>query len=217
MRGLIRICSLAIALIASAALADEPMQYEAGTHYAVLDIPIHTPDPDKIEVTEYFSYGCPHCFEFDPQITAWKNQLPDDVEFDRTPAIWSKDYAVYAQTYYTAQALGVLDKVHTPIFQAIHAQGKRLNTPELMAKFFAQFGVDPVDFAKTYASFGVRASVQQAEARGRAYRASGVPTLIINGKYRVDGGMAGSHENMLKVADFLIDKERKAMQAGANK
>lgn len=213
MRDLLRICSLAAVLFASAALA-EPMQYEAGTHYAVLDIPIHTPDPSKIEVTEYFSYGCPHCFEFDPEITAWKKQLPDDVQFDRTPAIWSKDYAVYAQTYYTAEALNVLDKVHTPIFQAIHAQGKPLNTPDSMAKFFAQFGVDPVDFAKTYASFGVRASVQQAEARGRAYRANGVPTLIINGKYRVDGAMAGSHANMLKVADFLIQKERAAMHAG---
>ena len=165
-------------------------------------------------MTEYFSYGCPHCYEFDPEINAWKDTLPKDVLFDRTPAIWNHDYEVYAQTYYTAQALNILDKVHTPIFQAIHAEGMPLDTPAAMAKFFSRFGVDPKEFAKTYTSFGVRASVQQAEARGRAYRASGVPTLIINGKYRIEGSMAGSNANMLRVADFLIDKERRAMHAG---
>ena len=203
--------SMAI-LVARVAMA-QPYQYVEGKQYVKLPIPIHTPDPNKIEVTEYFSYGCPHCYHFDPEINAWKDTLPNDVMFDRTPAIWNKDYEVYAQTYYTAKALHILNKVHTPIFQAIHAEGMQLNTPAAMAKFFSQFGVDPKVFAKTYTSFGVRASVQQAEARGRAYRASGVPTLIINGKYRIEGSMAGSNANMLRVADFLIDKERRAMHA----
>lgn len=207
---LIGICALAF--VAQTAFAKQ-FQYIEGKHYVKLPIPIHTPDPNKIEVTEYFSYGCPHCYAFDPLINAWKATLPKDVMFDRTPAIWNKDYEVYAQTYYTAKALNILDKVHTPIFEAIHAEGKPLNTPEAMAKFFTQFGVDPIAFAKTYSSFGVRASVQQAEARGRAYRASGVPTLIINGKYRIEGSMAGSNANMLRVADFLIEKERRAMHA----
>ena len=82
-----------------------------------------------------------------------------------------------------------------------------------MAQYFAQFGVDPVEFAKVYKSFGVSASVQKAVARGRAYRARGVPTLIINGKYRIEGQMAGSNVNMLRIADFLIEKERKAASA----
>ena len=105
----------------------------------------------------------------------------------------------------------ILDKVHSAIFRAIHAEGKQLNTPADMAEFFTQFGVSQDEFAKTYTSFGVRASVQQAEARGRAYRATGVPTLIINGKYRIEGSMVGSNANMLRVADFLIAKEREAM------
>lgn len=212
MKRILMLALWASLLITRMALA-APFQYEEGKHYVKLAIPIHTPDPNKIEVTEYFSYGCPHCYEFDPEINAWKDTLPSDVMFDRTPAIWNDDYEVYAQTYYTAQALNILDKVHTPIFQAIHAEGMQLNTPAAMAKFFTQFGVDPKEFAKTYTSFGVRASVQQAEARGRAYRASGVPTLIINGKYRIEGSMAGSNDNMLRVADFLIDKERRAMHA----
>lgn len=188
-----------------------PFEYVEGQHYVKLAMPIHTPDPNKIEVTEYFSYGCPHCYAFDPEISAWKATLPKDVEFDRTPAIWNKDYEVYAQTYYTAKALHILDKVHSAIFRAIHADGMQLNTPADMAKFFTQFGVSQDEFAKTYTSFGVRASVQQAEARGRAYRATGVPTLIINGKYRIEGSMVGSNSNMLRVADFLIAKERQAM------
>lgn len=214
MKKFLMAAAWAALLIAPMAIA-APFQYEAGKYYAKLPIPIRTPDPTKIEVTEYFSYGCPHCYEFDPELTAWKATLPSDVQFDRTPAVWNKEYEVYAQTYYTEKTLNILDKLHTPIFQAIHVQGMRLDTPAAMAKFFAQFGVDPKVFAKTYTSFGVRADVQQAEARGRAYRASGVPTLIINGKYRIEGSMAGSNANMLRVADFLIDKERQAMHADA--
>ena len=133
--------------------------------------------------------------------------------FSRTPAIWNKDYQVYAQTYYVAAALDIAEKLHTPLFQAIHAQRKRLNDPKLMAKFFSDFGIDPVDFAKVYNSFGVRASVQQAEARGRAYRATGVPAIIVNGKYRIEGQMAGSNSNMLRIADYLIQKERETMKS----
>lgn len=190
-----------------------PLQYEEGTHYEKLQIPVNTRAPNKVVVAEYFSYGCPHCYQFDPMISEWKQQLPDYVEFRRTPAVWNKSYQLYAQTYYTAEALNVLEKIHTPLFQAIHAENRRLTDPKQMAAFFSGYGVDPVDFAKVYGSFGVRASVQQAEARGRAYRASGVPAIVVNGKYLIEGKMAGSNAEMLKIAEYLIDKERKAMNA----
>ncbi len=192
------------------ALQAESFKYEEGTHYVELTIPIRVRDSGKIEVTEYFSYGCPHCYRFDPLISAWVKNLPADVVFNRTPAIWNQDYRVYAQTYYTAETLKVTEKVHSALFEAIQEQHKRLNDPKDMAMFFSEFGVDPIDFAKIYQSFGVRASMQQAEARGRAYRSSGVPALIVNGKYRVEGSMAGSNAEMLKVVDFLINKERAA-------
>lgn len=185
-------------------------EYEEGTHYVELEVPINTRTPEKIEVMEYFSYGCPHCYQFEPMLNAWRSELPDDIEFKRTPAIWNKDYMIYAQTYYTAEALNITETTHAPLFQAIHGDRRRLNDPKLMAEFFGEYGVDPLDFAKTYASFGVRASVQQAEARGRAFRSGGVPALIIHGKYRIEGSMAGSNANMLRVADYLIEKERAA-------
>ncbi len=197
---------LAVILMPLVAVA-ETFPYEEGTHYAVLPIPVKVREPGKIEVTEYFSYGCPHCYQFDPMISSWSNGLSDKVVFNRTPAIWNKDYQVYAQTYYTAEALQITDTVHGALFNAIQNQGKRLNDPKEMAVFFAAFGIDPVDFARVYQSFGVKASLQQAEARGRAYRSSGVPAMIVNGKYRVEGQMAGGNAEMLRVVDFLINKE----------
>lgn len=188
----------------------QSVEYEEGVHFSELQIPIRTRNPDKIQVAEYFSYGCPHCFEFEPLISAWHRNLPEDVEFIRTPAIWNEDYQVYAQTYYTIKALKVLDVAHTPIFNAIHNLRRRLNSPQQMAGFLKDFGIAPEDFAKAYNSFGVRAGVQQADSRGKAYRSGGVPAIIINGKYRIEGGMAGSNSNILRVADYLIEKERKA-------
>jgi thiol:disulfide interchange protein DsbA len=208
---LIAWCMFMVAALASTGAVAEDLVITAGTHYAELPVPIKVRNADKVEVAEYFSYGCPHCYLFEPAIGSWKAQLPADVEFVRTPAVWNDDYQLYAQTYFTAQALNVLEEVHVPLFDAIHNQRRRLNDPERMAAFFAELGVDPLAFARTYNSFGVRASTQQAEAKGRAYRSSGVPALIVNGKYRVEGSMAGSNANMLLIADFLIAKERQLL------
>lgn len=188
-----------------------PGSFQEGTHYDKLTLPLRTRYPGQVEVTEYFSYGCPHCKQFDPILTAWSANLPNDVIFNRTPAMWNADYEVFAHTYYTAIALKVLDKIHEPLFRAIHDERKNLSNPQDMAAFFQKFGVDPMDFAKMYKSFGVRTSVQQAVARGRAYKATGVPTLIINGKYRIEGKHAGNNPNMLLIAEYLIEREREAL------
>jgi|TARA_B100000315_G_scaffold244365_1_gene268828 thiol:disulfide interchange protein DsbA len=191
-------------------LGESSPQYEEGTHYIELTIAIRSRNPNKIEVTEYFSYGCPHCYQLDPIVESWKRNLASDVDFNRTPAMWNKDYQVYAQTYYAAEAMGVIDKIHTALFKAIHDERRRLTDPQAMAMFFGEFDIDPINFAKVYQSFGVRASVQQAEARGRAYRASGVPAFIVNGKYRVDSTQYIDHVEMLKIVSFLVAKERSA-------
>tara|TARA_Y100001934_G_scaffold277651_1_gene376970 strand:- start:926 stop:1582 length:657 start_codon:yes stop_codon:yes gene_type:complete len=213
MKKLVSLALGVIAVVAAGVASAADAIYEEGTHYVELDVPIRTVDPGKVEVTEYFSYGCPHCFEFDPLISSWARELGEGVVFNRTPAVWNKDYAVYAQTYYTAEALNILDQAHVALFEAIHTERRRLGDPKAMAQYFSQFGVDPVEFAKIYKSFGVSASVQKAVARGRAYRARGVPTLIVNGKYRIEGQMAGSNVNMLRIAEFLIEKERQTSTA----
>lgn len=192
----------------------EGFQYEEGTHYVALQTPVKTRNPNVVEVTEYFSYGCPHCYRLEPLIQQFKEQLPEDVDFNRTPAIWQvPGYELYARTYYTALALKVLNKVHTPLFQALHAERKNLNTLEKMTEFMGSHGVDMESFVKTYNdSFGVKAQYQQAIARQRVYRSGGVPAIIVNGKYRVEASMVDhSNVNMLRVANFLIDRERKAL------
>ena len=199
-----------LVLFASLSLGAES-KYEEGKHYAKLATPIQTEDPKKIEVTEYFSYGCPHCFRFEGLISQWKSQLESDIVFKRSPAIWNvPGYEVFARTYYTLESLGFLSELHLQVFRAIHNNGRRLDTIEKMTEFVSEYGVDPEKFLRTYNdSFGVKAKYQRAMARQKIYASRGVPALIVNGKYRIESSMvSNSNLGMLQVADFLIAKEK---------
>ena len=194
---------------ASVPVAQAEEAFTAGTHYEVLPIPVKTADETRIEVVEMFSYACVHCFSFDPSLEGWRAAAAADVEFRRMPAVFNKDWELLAQAYFTAEVLGVVEKVHTPIFNAIHMEGSDLRDARLLAQLFEKHAAIPADqFNDTYNSFSVRSRVQQAVGKGKAYRLTGVPTLIVNGKYRVDGQMAGNNTRMLEVVDFLIAKER---------
>jgi thiol:disulfide interchange protein DsbA len=198
--------ALLLTVLPSALRAEE---FSEGVQYAKLPVPVETADPSKVEVVEVFSYACIHCKNFDPALEAWTKQLPENVQFRRVPAIFDPTWALFGQAYYTAQVLGVTDKVHTPIFKAIHEQGVDLRDPQLMAQLFQrEAGVDPEKFMQVFNSFGVRSRVQQADAHGRAYGVTGVPTLIVDGRYRVDGRMAGSNAEMLEVVEYLIQKRQ---------
>ena len=103
-------------LLVTLTAAAAPYRFEEGTHYVALSVPYETADPDRIEVTEYFSYRCQHCFRFDPVVEQWKSGLPADVLFNRTPAMWNRQDEVLAQTYYALQSIGQLEAVHPAIF-----------------------------------------------------------------------------------------------------
>ena len=195
--------ALMFALLSFAAQAE----YEAGVHYFELPTPIAV-SGDGIEVTEYFSYGCNHCYQFEPILAAWVKTLPEDVTFNRTPAMWNQGYTLLAQTYYTLLAMDLLETLHLEVFNAIHLKRQNIRSPQAMADYLAKVGVDPLAFVKVFNSFGVQSSLRQADARGRAYRATGVPTIIVHGKYRIETASAGSTQGMLKVAEYLIDLER---------
>ena len=186
--------------------------FEVGVNYDLLPIPVETADPRKIEVVEVFSYGCPHCFEFEPSIEAWKAKQPPDVLFRRVPAVFREDWKILAQAYYAAEALGVVDKVNRSIFEAIHLKGLNPKDPNVLAAVFKESaGVDGEEFNKVLNSFGVRSKVLQADAIGRMYRLAGVPTLIVGGKYTVYGqNFVGGNVDRLTVVDFLVAKERAA-------
>jgi thiol:disulfide interchange protein DsbA len=185
-------------------------QYRAGVDYEVLPQAIRTANPNKIEVNEVFHYGCIHCFNFEKTIHPWAETLADDVDFQRTPAIWQSALEPYARAYYTAKLLKVLDKTHMALFEAIHVDRQPIRTEQDLSEFFGQQGVDEAKFFKVYNSFGVNSMIGQAKARAIGYRTQGTPEIVINGKYRVTTRMSKNFDGMLEVATFLIQKERAA-------
>ena len=195
-------------LLAMAEAAQE--EYIEGTHYDLITPAVRTADPDKIEVAEFFWYGCGHCYTFEPVLGQWKKTLAEDVDFQGSPAMWNKPMELHAQAYYTAEVLGVLDIMNPVLFQAMNVDGKRLGSQAEIEALFSANGVSAEDFNKAFNSFGVSSQVRQASARARSAKITGTPALMVNGKYHVSTRKAGSQAGMLKVADFLIAKERAA-------
>lgn len=204
--SLVLMALVALPLMALSALAEEWVE---GEHYDVIT-PALRGKSDKIEVTEFFWYGCTHCYSFEPQIAQWKKSLDDDVVVVGSPAMWNALMEVHAKAFYAAQVLGVLDKVHMPLFQAINVDRKRLDSEDELAALFVANGVAREDFQRAFNSFGVGSQVRQANSRARAARIAGTPEMMVAGKYRISTRKAGSQANMLKLATFLIEKERAA-------
>lgn len=222
---------LSLSLVMAAAMpasASELMaKFVEGTHYKKIPTPVTTVTrtteaSGQVEVTEVFSYGCIHCYNFDPMIEAWHKEQ-SDVAFRRMPAVFNQSWAVLAQAFYTAEALGVSEQVHTPLFRAIHDKPINISDPELMGRLFnTEAGVSPEAFRSAFESFGVRGKVQQAQGQGRAFQLRAVPSLVVDGKYLIDSSMvAGGNAEMLEVAEFLVARTlsqqgSKAAAAGAS-
>jgi thiol:disulfide interchange protein DsbA len=213
MRNLILSAALmAVSLFGmTAQAADAPI--EAGKQYVQLDSPVPVQVPGKIEVVEMFWYGCPHCYAFEPTINPWIEKLPADVHFIRIPAMFGGPWDAHGQLFITLDTMGVEHKVHTAVFDAIQKGGKRLTDKNDMADFVATQGVDKQKFLETFDSFAVKGKIAQYKQLAQKYGITGVPTMIVNGKYRFDLGSAGGPEETLKVADTLIAKERAAAKA----
>ena len=167
-----------------------------------------TQSGDKIEVLEVFWYGCPHCYAFEPYVENWLKSLPADVEFRRVPGVLNRNWMPHARAYYTAEKLGVLERVHIPLFQALHKQRQRIFTEDELREFFIDKGVDGDAFTRAYHSQAVEIKVKQAYLSARRAGLTGVPAVIVNGKYLIGASTAGSYENLLGTIDQLIDKER---------
>lgn len=215
MRNLILSAALVVASVfgMTAQAADVPL--EAGKTYVELPSAVPVSEPGKIEVVEMFWYGCPHCYAFEPVINPWIAKLPADVNFKRIPAMFGGIWDVHGQMFVTLETMGVEKQVHTAVFDAIHKEHKMFKTPEELADYLSDKGVDKAKFLETYNSFAVKGMVAKDKQLAQAYGIQGVPTLIVNGKYRFDVGSAGGEEQALNVADQLIAKERAANKGGA--
>jgi thiol:disulfide interchange protein DsbA len=171
--------------------------------------PVET--PGKIEVVEFFWYGCPHCYSLEPALEAWVKKLPPDVQFRRIPAVLSEAWAVHARYFYTFEALGVLDKVHRSFFDAIHKDRLVVTNEQAVTEWLKKNGIDRNKFDEAYKSFGVQAKVKRAAQLSSAFQLDGVPLLAVQGKYTVSAEQGGSHAGMLSTVDYLIDQTRKGM------
>lgn len=170
--------------------------------------PRPTSSSDKIEVIEFFWYGCPHCFDLEPYLTRWLATKPEDVVFLRIPAVLGNSWIHYARVYLAAEKLGVVDKLHTPLFNGIHEQRTPLNDGDKLGKFLKELGIDKDRFFEAYSSPEVETKLKNAYVMGKDYGLTGVPTIIINGKYRTSSTQAGSNEKLIEVINDLIARER---------
>jgi thiol:disulfide interchange protein DsbA len=186
-------------------------EYTAGEDYTVINPALPGGSDGKVQVVELFWYGCPHCFQFEPYMHDWEKSMPDNVEFVRIPAIFNNPrWKLHAAAYYTAEVLGVMDKFHAPFFSAIHTGKQRMASKEAVAEFFAGIGVDSEAFDTTFDSFAVQTKVRRAADLTKKYGISGVPSMAVDGKYLVDGPMAKSYENMIRIVNALAEKEAAA-------
>jgi thiol:disulfide interchange protein DsbA len=183
-------------------------RFKEGTHYQKI-VPAQPTNvaPGKVEVAEVFWYGCAHCFSLDPALESWRKKAPAYVEFSRIPAMWNDTLRIHARLFYTADALGKLDQLHSLIFREIHVNGNQLNTVDKIAEFFKQHGVSAEDFQKTFSSFAVESKLQRADFLNRRYRVDSVPLMIVNGKYSSDLSSAGGEADLFALLNELAAHE----------
>lgn len=217
MLGWLRVVTLAVVAALSMGVAAQD-QYQEGVHYELIEPAIHAGISDRVVVTEFFSYGCGHCYNFEPLLESFESRLPEGVVVQRTPVIWNDNpgMKLLAKTYYAVEVLDVFEPVHGAVFNTIHRQRKRLSSPEAVRAVFVGSGVDAKDFDRAFSSFGIDSMVRQAAARTEGARVQGTPSLMVNGKYRIDTRQAGSQANMLKIAAFLADKELARLERAAS-
>ena len=168
--------------------------------------PVHT--GENIEVLELFWYRCPHCYTLEPYLKQWEKSKPDFVEYVRMPAILNQPWAFDARVFYTFLALGLVDKLHEAYFDAIHKERKRFVTVEQLADWAADQDVDPQDILNTFNSFGVNSMVAHAADMSARYQTDGVPTIIIDGKYRTKVSLAGGHNELIDLMNHLALRAR---------
>jgi thiol:disulfide interchange protein DsbA len=176
----------------------------AAERYQTLDGPKPGDDPDTIEVREFFWYGCPHCDNFRHHIDEWQADVPEGVTFSHVPAIFRPSWEVHARAFYAAKIMGVLDRFHHPMFEAIHDEGRSLDLPEAIGAFVQELGIDGERFVDTMSSFAVNTRIKRAKQLQSAYGIRGTPAVVVDGRYVISAGDAGSFDNMIRIIDERV-------------
>ena len=205
MRKMIWAIFTALVVVAGGARAEA--EWLEGEHYTVVNPAVRVGPTDQVIVTEFFWYGCGHCYTFEPMLQAWKQTLPEGSRLQPSPAMWNDGMKLHAKAYFTAETLGVLEPMHSVIFKAMHVDRNRLASKGAIRELFVANGIAGSDFDRAFDSFGVNSQVNQAEARARSAKISGTPSVLVNGKFLIEARKAGSQANMLKIAEYLVQQE----------
>lgn len=205
MKRLLSILLISCALAPALALSQAPGKYQ----YTEVKAPLAV-DDGKIEVLEFFWYGCIHCYNLEPLVEKWEKTLPKDVQFRRVPAIFNDRWAHDAAIFYTFEALGVLDKMHKPFFDAIHRSALKSDNRQSLAAWLEKNGLDAKKFEATMASFGVQTRVRRAAQLTAAYKIDGTPAMAVHGRYTVSTEQGRTREGMFETVNYLADSLRKS-------
>ena len=200
------VAALGLAPLAGFAQARRPAP---GVDYSVLKPTQPVEAQGKVEVLEFFWYGCPHCYTLEPRLEKWIARLPSDVHFRRVPAVFNDNWARDAAIFYTFEALGVLERLHRPLFDAIHRDRLNTQNPAARNEWLGKNGVDVKKFEDAFKSFGVQSKVRRAAQISTAYRIDGTPALAVHGRYTVSAEQGRTQDGMLSTADYLIGVARK--------
>lgn len=194
------------ALAMCLALAAGAAELKEGQDFRAISPPL-TAAKDKVEVTEFFWYGCPHCFDFEPALAAWAGKLPANVSFRRVPVVTANNrWIPAAQLYYTLEAMNLVEKLHGDVFIAIHAHRLRLDNEKVLFEWIAKKGVDMKQFTDAWSSSGVQDRIGQARELARASGLSGVPAVMVQGRYMAL--TQGNYEDLLATIDRLVERVR---------
>jgi thiol:disulfide interchange protein DsbA len=199
---------LAIAVLAFALPAAGQATLQEGKQYVRLKNPVPVETGNKIEVIEFFSYGCPHCADLEPIIDDWLKTLPPDVQFRRVPVLFQPRWVSLARVYYTLEALGADAKLTPEVFNAVHKQGIDLANDKTFFDWSAKQGLDRKKVEDMYNSFGINGKVNRAKALGGTYRVESVPTVIVDGKFVTASDKVGTHAQLPAAINALIDKAK---------
>lgn len=189
--------------------------FEEGRNYMTLPFPAAVETGARIEVREFFWYGCPHCYVLEPVLARWMKRMPANAQFVRTPGVAPR-WLVHGQAYYAFEALGALEKLHAPFFKAVQERPDALNDEKAIADFVSSQGVDRGKFIEAFNSFGVRLKLEKAKQLNRDLNITSVPAMVVDGKYLTTAPMAGGEEPMLKLLDQLIAKAAKERKKGVS-
>jgi protein dithiol oxidoreductase (disulfide-forming) len=166
-------------------------------------------DAKKIEVVEFFWYGCPHCYNLEPYIEKWLAKAPPDVQFRRIPAVFNQRWGHDAAIYYTLEAMGLVEKLHRPLFDAIHRDRLDTTNEQVFSAWLQRQGVDPKKFTDTMKSFGVQSKMRRAVQQTTAYKIDGTPAMAVQGRYTISADQGRSQQGLLDTVSFLVDQVRK--------